>query len=213
MGQQPLDTHRNRWIVEKQEFFDERAAAARRYGIPTSTPRWPPAAIRNSWGRIFRCMPRKSRPASFEILRIEEVCQPCAIGLADAVARGEPLPPVRLKEKAAVPTAAPVRSQARRRRRDEAPLRPVNKPPDKPARRRIDSTAAGSSRAGLRESSSLATQPSRGGSLLVGRLTEHGRANYQFRADENASYYLKLLTSQGAEDPLGQGLGARAHLR
>jgi hypothetical protein len=46
----------------------------------------------------------------------------------------------------------------------------------------------------------------RGGSLLVGRLTEHGRANYQFRTDENASYYVKLLTSRGAKTLWGKDL-------
>jgi hypothetical protein len=38
--------------------------------------------------------------------------------LADAVARGEPLPPVRLKEKVAVPTPTPEAI-----RREEAPTR------------------------------------------------------------------------------------------
>jgi hypothetical protein len=37
----------------------------------------------------------------------------------------------------------------------------------------------------------------RSGQLLIGRLKEHGPANYQFRAKEDASYYLKLLTSRG----------------
>src|SRR5258708_1092210 len=42
--------------------------------------------------------------------------------------------------------------------------------------------------------------------LLVGRLTEHGRANYQFRADQDASYYLKLLTSRGSKTLWGKYL-------
>jgi hypothetical protein len=46
----------------------------------------------------------------------------------------------------------------------------------------------------------------RGGQLLVGRLTDHGRANYQFRADEDASYYLKVLTSRGAKTLWGKDL-------
>ena len=41
------------------------------------------------------------------------------------------------------------------------------------------------------------TRPSRGGQLVIGRLTEHGRAHYQFRTGEDLSYYLKLLTSHG----------------
>jgi hypothetical protein len=39
--------------------------------------------------------------------------------------------------------------------------------------------------------------PRRGGQLLIGRLKEHGPANYQFRAKEDPSYYMKLLTSRG----------------
>jgi hypothetical protein len=39
--------------------------------------------------------------------------------------------------------------------------------------------------------------PRRLGQLLIGRLKEHGAANYQFRAKEEASYYVKLLTSRG----------------
>jgi hypothetical protein len=39
--------------------------------------------------------------------------------------------------------------------------------------------------------------PRRSGQLLIGRLKEHGPANYQFRAKEDASYYVKLLTSRG----------------
>jgi len=46
----------------------------------------------------------------------------------------------------------------------------------------------------------------RGGSLVIGRLTEHGRANYQFRLGENASYYVKLLTSRGAKTLWGKDL-------
>jgi len=42
--------------------------------------------------------------------------------------------------------------------------------------------------------------------LLVGRLTDHGRANYQFRADQDASYYVKLLTSRGSKTLWGKDL-------
>jgi len=98
----------------------------------------------------------------------------------------------------------------RRRRRDEALLHIVNQGPDKPTAGGVDSTAVGilhktpevpSSRSSTRE-----IRASRGGSLLVGRLTEHGRANYQFRTDENASYYVKLLTSRGAKTLWGKDL-------
>lgn len=46
----------------------------------------------------------------------------------------------------------------------------------------------------------------RGGELIVGRLVAHGAANYEFRADQAPSYYLKLLTSRGERTIWGKGL-------
>jgi hypothetical protein len=46
----------------------------------------------------------------------------------------------------------------------------------------------------------------RGGQLLVGRLTEHSRAPYQFRSGEDLSYYVKLLTSRGERTLWGKDL-------
>lgn len=47
------------------------------------------------------------------------------------------------------------------------------------------------------------------GELVIGRLAAHGVANYQFRAEEDRSYYVKLLTSQGEKVLWGKDL-ARA---
>jgi hypothetical protein len=44
------------------------------------------------------------------------------------------------------------------------------------------------------------------GSLLIGRLVGHGKANYQFRASEDPSYFVKLLTSQGEKVLWGKDL-------
>ena len=49
-------------------------------------------------------------------------------------------------------------------------------------------------------------RPSRDDQLFIGRLTEHGRAHYQFRTSEDLSYYLKLLTSQGERILWGKDL-------
>jgi hypothetical protein len=46
----------------------------------------------------------------------------------------------------------------------------------------------------------------RGGELIVGRLVAHGAANYEFRADQAPSYYLKLLTNRGERMIWGKGL-------
>ena len=48
--------------------------------------------------------------------------------------------------------------------------------------------------------------PRRGGALVIGRLVEHGVANYQFRRDENPSYYVKILTSRGQKVLWGKDL-------
>jgi hypothetical protein len=45
--------------------------------------------------------------------------------------------------------------------------------------------------------------------LIVGRLESHGAANYQFRADQRPSYYLKVVTNRGVEVLWGKDL-ARA---
>ena len=42
--------------------------------------------------------------------------------------------------------------------------------------------------------------------LIVGRLTAHGRAHYQFRSDQDLSYYVKLLTSRGERTLWGKDL-------
>jgi hypothetical protein len=42
--------------------------------------------------------------------------------------------------------------------------------------------------------------------LIAGRLEAHGRANYQFRDNEAASYYLKVLTSRGVHILWGKDL-------
>ena len=48
--------------------------------------------------------------------------------------------------------------------------------------------------------------PRRGGQLLIGRLQDHGAANYQFRAKEDPSYYVRLITSRGERVLWGKDL-------
>jgi hypothetical protein len=85
----------------------------------------------------------------------------------------------------------------------------MNRPPGNSPRGGIESTAGEPPRSTSGVPSRFATRElrqSRGGSLVIGRLTEHGRANYQFRSDENASYYVKLLSSRGAKILWGKDL-------
>ena len=46
----------------------------------------------------------------------------------------------------------------------------------------------------------------RAGELVVGRLIEHGVANYEFRSNQDQSYYLKILTNRGERLLWGKGL-------
>jgi|SRR5579872_73708 len=46
----------------------------------------------------------------------------------------------------------------------------------------------------------------RAGQLIIGRLKAHGEANYQFRARDEASYYVRLLTSRGERTLWGKDL-------
>jgi hypothetical protein len=48
--------------------------------------------------------------------------------------------------------------------------------------------------------------PRRGGQLIIGRLQDHGPANYQFRAREDPSYYVRLLTAKGERILWGKDL-------
>jgi hypothetical protein len=48
--------------------------------------------------------------------------------------------------------------------------------------------------------------PHRSGELIVGRLIAHGLAHYEFRPDQDPSYYLKLLTDRGERLLWGKGL-------
>ena len=44
------------------------------------------------------------------------------------------------------------------------------------------------------------------GELIIGKLKDHGAANYQFRAREEPSYYVKLMTSRGERILWGKDL-------
>lgn len=57
-----------------------------------------------------------------------------------------------------------------------------------------------------RGSERRASDPRRGRGLLIGRLKDHGAANYQFRAKEDPSYYVKLITSRGERILWGKDL-------
>ena len=51
----------------------------------------------------------------------------------------------------------------------------------------------------------------RGKELVIGRLVAHGPAHYQFRNEEDPSYYLKILTSSGPRTLWGKDLERALH--
>jgi hypothetical protein len=67
----------------------------------------------------------------------------------------------------------------------------------------IRSTSASPSR--IARSSTISVGR-RAGQLIVGRLQAHGRAPYQFRPNEDPSYYAKILTNSGARIVWGKDL-------
>ena len=81
-------------------------------------------------------------------------------------------------------------------------------PPEKPGGAAATSGDAVTARAAANAPRSVSREiaPRRSGALVIGRLTEHGVANYQFRRDENPSYYVKVLTSRGPKVLWGKDL-------
>lgn len=51
----------------------------------------------------------------------------------------------------------------------------------------------------------------RANQLIIGRLQEHGRAPYQFRPDQDLSYYAKLVTDAGVRVLWGKDLERAIH--
>lgn len=117
VGEKDLQTHRNRWIVEKSEFFDARAQAARTLLDESIAPK---AAVKAHPELVGTYLQVRAAELAAKRLRDPEdrtrFVSRVRSALAEAVGRGEPLPPVRLKEKTLarpaprrVPEPAPVR--------------------------------------------------------------------------------------------------------
>jgi hypothetical protein len=103
VGQKPLEAHRNRWIVERQDFFAERAAAARTLRDPSIDPKQAARRHPELVGTYLQMHAAQIAARRFRDPQDQEkFVSHVRIALADAVARGEPLPPVRLKEKTAI---------------------------------------------------------------------------------------------------------------
>lgn len=99
IGQADLATHRNRWVVETRAFLDARAEAARTLLDPSIDPkkgsrRHPELAGTYLQVRAAEEAAKKIRDPQDQKRFVAKVRE----ALAASVARGEPLPPVRLRE-------------------------------------------------------------------------------------------------------------------
>jgi hypothetical protein len=118
-GMKNLATHRNRWIVEKQSFFEARAAAAHVVRDPTVEVR---DAVKEhpELAGTYLYLRGAEEVAHRRIRDLEDqhrFVSTVRSALADAVARGEPLPPVRLREQRTAPR--PASKTTRSAERDE----------------------------------------------------------------------------------------------
>jgi hypothetical protein len=119
---QDLDTHRNRWIIEKHAFFQARAAAAVIVRDPTIDPR---EAVRQhpELASAYLHLRGAEEVAARRIRDPEDQRKFVSLvrnTIADSVERGEPLQPVRLRKPRAEPTKA---ASPRTTDRDPSPVR------------------------------------------------------------------------------------------
>ena len=121
VAEKDLAVHRNRWIVEKRAFFAERAQAARTLRDRSIDPkqavkRHPELVGTYLQVRAAELAARRFRDAQDRERFVSQVRS----ALADGVARGEPLPPVRLRQRSAERTSARAHPA---RTREPAPVR------------------------------------------------------------------------------------------
>jgi hypothetical protein len=97
-----VDVFRNRWVVQKQEFFQQRAAAAQ---VARNGSIGPRDAVRQHPELASTCLNLRASELAARVLRDPEdqrrFVARVRTALADDVERGEPLQPVRLRERAA----------------------------------------------------------------------------------------------------------------
>jgi putative DNA primase/helicase len=121
IAERDLATHRNRWIVEKRAFFDERAQAARTLRDRSIDPKQAVKQHPELLGTYLQVRAAELTARRFRDPEDRErFVSQVRSALADGVARGEPLPPVRLRERAA--ERAPERAPPARDR-EPAPVR------------------------------------------------------------------------------------------
>lgn len=122
LNEKALATHRNRWIVEKESFYETRAAAALMVRDPKIDAR---KGVREhpELAGTYLYLKGAKEVAQRRIRDPEDQRKFVATvrnALADAVARGEPLPPVRMRNRTADKASA---RATRNAEREPAPVR------------------------------------------------------------------------------------------
>jgi putative DNA primase/helicase len=121
-GDQELDTHRNRWIIEKHAFFEARAAAAEIVRNPEIDPR-EAVRLHPELASAYLHLRGAEEVAARRIRDPEDQRKFVSLvrsTIADSVERGEPLQPVRLRKSRAEPAKA---VSPRTSDRDPSPVR------------------------------------------------------------------------------------------
>ena len=117
IAEKDLRVHRNRWIVEKRAFFAHREEAARTLRDRTIDPK---EAVKRHPELVGTYLQMRAAELAARRFRDpedrERFVSQVRSALADGVARGEPLPPVRLRERTAERASA--RSRPARTRED-----------------------------------------------------------------------------------------------
>lgn len=115
-GQKSLEAHRNRWVVEKESFVQERHRAAQAFLDPSVTPK---QGVKDHPELVGTYLQAKAAELASKKLKNPadraQFMDRVKNALAEAVARGEPLPTVKFRERAPVrrPARAPDQAQAR----------------------------------------------------------------------------------------------------
>jgi len=96
-----LATHRNRWVIEKRDFFESRESAAQLVRDPQIEPRQAVKSHPELAGTYLGLHAAKIAARAIRDPQDQQRFVDLVRGsLADAVARGDPLQPVRLRERA-----------------------------------------------------------------------------------------------------------------
>lgn len=113
VGQTDLDTHRNRWVVEKREFFERRTVAATAVRNAQVDPR---EAVKTHPELVGTFLQIRAAELAAKNIKDpkdrERFVSTIRSALAESVARGEPSPRVKMRERTA--SRPPVRTRAER---------------------------------------------------------------------------------------------------